>query len=244
MKRLVLLLSFALPWWIAGCGKNISKVPSLAPRAYGSQIVEQSGGKQAAGVGARLADPVVVQVNGADGNGLAGALVTFRGSGLTANPAQVLTDESGQASTVVQLGAIPLSYELIAETPKSAGGIASITLREIALSYQEKVGKEISEKYCIMCHDPESTTERVSNFDNLSPPAPHLFSDGNALNSLSDADLTKIIAEGGPALGRSPQTPAYRNTLTSTEIKAVIAYMRAIADPPYSPQTTKQRGDD
>lgn len=52
--------------------------------------VEVSGGKQVAGVGAKLADPVVVQVNGADGNALPGALVSLRGDGLALNPTQAL----------------------------------------------------------------------------------------------------------------------------------------------------------
>jgi len=110
----------------------------------------------------------------------------------------------------------------------------TVTSREIALGYQEKLGKEVSGKYCAVCHDPESTSERVSNFDNLAPPAPHQFTDGNTLNKMSDGDLIKIIADGGPALGKSPQTPAYRSTLTMPEIKAVVAYLRAVADPPYS----------
>lgn len=224
---------------ICSCGKHAVVAPVLNPKAFGTQIVEQSGGKQAVGVGARLKDPVVVQVNGADGNAIPGALVTFRGEGISFNPPQTLTDDSGQASTIAQLGAIPGSYQIVAETPKSGGGTAAATLREIALGYQEKVGKEISDKYCVMCHDPESTPERVSNYDNLAPPAPHSFSDGNTLNAMSDSDLVKVIADGGPALGKSPQTPAYRNTLTPMEIKAVIAYMRAIADPPYGPQAAK-----
>ena len=221
---------------ICGCGKQVAVPPALNPKAFGTQIAEQSGGKQVAGVGARLTDPVVVQVNSADGNGVSGALVTFRGDGVSFNPPQTLTDDSGQASTIAQLGAIPGSYQIIAETPKSGGGITTATLREIALGYQEKVGKEVSDKYCVMCHDPESTPERVSNYDNLTPPVPHLFSDGNTLNAMNESDVQKIIVDGGPALGKSPQTPAYRNTLTLKEIKAVIAYMRAIADPPYSPQ--------
>jgi len=57
---------------------------------------------------------------------------------------------------------------------------------------------------------------------------------------MSDADLIKIIADGGPALGKSPQTPAYRSTLTQAQIKAVLAYIRAIADPPYQPPATKR----
>ena len=44
---------------------------------------------------------------------------------------------------------------------------------------------------------------------------------------MSDADLIKVIADGGPALGKSPQTPAYRNTLTQAQIKAVVAYIKS-----------------
>jgi mono/diheme cytochrome c family protein len=139
----------------------------------------------------------------------------------------------------VQLGGIPGSYEIVAETPKSGGGTATVSLREVALGYQAKLGKEVSDKYCRACHDPESTPERVSNFDNLAPPQPHQLNDGNTLNSWPDADLIKIIAEGGPALGKSPQTPAYRNTLTQAQIKAVVAYIRAVADPPYRGPATK-----
>ena len=216
-----------------GCTRRRAANPLPTPKAYGTQIVEVSGGKQIGGVGSKLTDPLVVQVNGADGNPVAGALLSFRGAGLMFNPSHALSDSSGQVSVVVQLGGIPGSYQVLAETPKSGGGTVTVTSREIALGYQEKLGKEVSEKYCTVCHDPESTPEKVSNFDNLTPPAPHQFTDGNALNPMSDAELIKIIADGGPALGKSPQTPAYRRTLTMAEIKAVVAYLRAVADPPY-----------
>ena len=204
---------------LAGCTKRAAN-PLPGPTAQGTQIVEVSGGKQIAAVGSKLSDPLVVQVNGADGNPVAGAL----------------SDSSGQVSVVVHLGGIPGSYQVLAETPKSGGGSVTVTSREIALGYQEKLGKEVSEKYCAVCHDPESTSERVSNFDNLAPPAPHQFTDGN---TMSDVDLIKIIADGGAALGKSSQTPAYRSTLTMAEIKAVVAYLRAVADPPYSGVTGK-----
>ena len=232
MKRaaaygLILILLFP------GCTRRRAASPLPTPKAYGTQIVEVSGGKQIGGVGSKLSDPLVVQVNGADGNPAAGALVSFRGAGLMFNPPYALSDSSGQVSVVVQLGGIPGSYQVLAETPKSGGGTVTVTSREIALGYQEKLGREVSEKYCTVCHDPESTPEKVSNFDNLAPPAPHQFTDGNTLNPMSDGDLIKIIADGGPALGKSPQTPAYRRTLTMAEIKAVVAYLRAVADPPY-----------
>jgi len=222
---------------LTGCSRRRAANPLPTPKAYGTQIVEVSGGKQIGGVGSKLSDPFVVQVNGADGNPVTGALVSFRCAGLTFNPSDALSDSSGQVSVAVQVGSIHGSYQILAETPKSGGGTVTVTSREIALGYQEKLGKEVSEKYCTTCHDPESTPERVSNFDNLAPPAPHLFTDGNTLNPMSDADLIKIIADGGPALGKSPQTPAYRSTLTMAEIKAVVAYLRAVADPPYAGST-------
>jgi len=235
MKRfpvgcLILLMLVLLS---SGCKKYRGATPSLSSKIYGTQIVEVSGGKQVAGVGAKLADPIVVQVNGTDGNAISGALVLFHGDGLALTPNEALTDSSGQVSVSVQLGGIAGGYEVAAETPKQGGGTTSISIREVALGYREKVGKEVSYKYCGNCHDPESTPERVSNLDNLTTPLPHPFTDGNTLNAMSDADLIKIITDGGPALQKSPQTPAYRNTLTQTQIKAIVEYIRAVADPPY-----------
>jgi mono/diheme cytochrome c family protein len=237
VKRLGTLLVCVLLLLI-GCSRH--KPADLAPqvaqplqaKATGSQIVEVSGGKQVSGVGAALQDPVVVQVNGVDGNPMAGALVSLHGEGLTLRPSHGVSDASGQLSVAVQLGSAPGNYRIIAETPKTGGGSATVEIREIALGYEETLGRDVNEKYCIRCHDQESTPERVSNFDNLSP-APHAFSDGTFLNHLSDADLIKVITQGGPALGKSPATPAFGSTLSPAQIRAVVAYMRTIADPPY-----------
>jgi len=238
---LISIFTLVLILMVAGCAKRRAASPVPAAKAYGTQIVEVSGGKQIGGVGAKLSDPLVVQINGADGNPVTGALVSFRCLGLTFNPSDALSDSSGQVSVAVQLGSIPGSYQVVAETPKAGGGAATVASRETALGYEEKLGKEVSEKYCASCHDPESTSERVSNFDNLAPPAPHPFTDGNTLNPMPDGDLIKIIADGGPALGKSPQTPAYRSTLTMAEIKAVVAYLRAVADPPYQGTTVERK---
>jgi mono/diheme cytochrome c family protein len=228
VKRMVTHMLWLL--LLAGCSRH---KPGETPqaKATGAQVVEVSGGKQVSSVGGVLQDPVVVQVNGADGSPVAGAIVSLRGEGLRLHPAQGISDVSGQLSVAVQLGSTPGDYRIIAETPKT-GGAATTEIREIALGYEQKLGREVNDRFCIRCHDPESTPERVSNFDNLSP-APHAFSDGAFLNQISDADLIKVITYGGPALGKSPATPAFGTTLSPAQIKAVVAYMRAIADPPY-----------
>jgi hypothetical protein len=229
MKHLhiAFIVSLAL---CAGCRHSAPQ--ALKPAAYGAQITEVSGGKQIAQTGSTLPQPLVLQVNSADGNPVTGARVSLHGEGLRFTPAESLTDSSGQVTVAVQLGFNPGDYQITAETPKSGGGSSTLQLREIALGYEQSVGGAVNERYCIRCHDAESTPERVSNLDNLSA-KPHQFTDGDTLNRISDGDLTNIITRGGPALGKSPQMPAYSSTLKPAEIRAVLAYMRAVADPPY-----------
>ena len=226
-----LMSLLALSVLLTSCSRH-SATAQLTPKAYGAQIVEVSGGKQAAEVGSALPQPVVVQVNGADGNGVTGALVRFKGEGVQFNPAEALTDSSGQVTTTAQVGFAAGDYQVVAESPKQGGGTVNVTLREIALGYESTMGKAVNDKYCIRCHDNESTPERVSNFDNLSP-APHQFADGATYNRFQDGDLINITSHGGLAVGKSPQMPPFGTTLKPAEIKAVVAYIRAIADPPY-----------
>ena len=61
---------------------------------------------------------------------------------------------------------------------------------------------------------------------------PHPFTEGETLDKLSDADLTAIITYGGPALNKSALMPAWGNTLKKTDVQALIAYIRAVSDPP------------
>ena len=217
----------------AGCARAPLSPAALKPTAYGAAIVESSGGKQLAAAGMTLAQPVVVQVNDDQGNGVASALVEFSGpAGVTFDPWAVLTDSSGQATTNVKLGEQGGRYRISARTLKKDQKNVDVTLEETALDYQQVLGRQLNQQYCSRCHDPESTPERVSNHDNLEV-KPHEFSDGEALNQLSDADLQAIIGRGGPALNKSPLMPPYAYTLSKSEIQALISYIRMVSDPPY-----------
>jgi mono/diheme cytochrome c family protein len=131
----------------------------------------------------------------------------------------------------VTLGTVGGRYHLSAFTPGKSKP-AAVDIVETALGYQQRVGSILADKYCNRCHDPESSPERVSNYDNLAV-KPHAFTDGGTLNKMSDADLTAIVQHGGPALSRSALMPPYGNTLSAADVRAVIAYIRAVADPPY-----------
>jgi mono/diheme cytochrome c family protein len=184
-----------------------------------------------------LQDPLVIQVNDDQGTAVPGALVEFHGpAGVSFDPAAMLTDSSGQATTSVTLGAIAGRYQLSAVTPGKSHQV-TLEIVETALGYQQRLGSVLADKYCNRCHDPESSPQRVSNFDNLDV-KPHPFTDGNTLNRMNDADLTAIIQHGGPALSRSALMPPYGNTLSVADVRALIAYERAVADPPYQPAGT------
>lgn len=101
----------------------------------------------------------------------------------------------------------------------------------IPLSYRQAQGKRIFYAQCVWCHA-DSTPAGPSNRSNLTP-VPPLLNDGSVLNSESDEFMQNIITLGGSAMGKSPMMPPYGRVLTPEEIRSVISFTRAIAQPPY-----------
>jgi len=214
------------------CSRQTASAPLPKPIAFGAAIVESSGGKQIAQTGGLLPQPLVVQVNDEQGTAVVGALVEFAAApGVTFDPPNGLTDSSGQFTANVSLGGMAGRYELTASTVDKSHKKVEVKVEEIALGYQQSLGRHLNDQYCERCHNPESTVERVSNYDNLEV-KPHPFTEGDTLNKISDADLTAIISHGGPALNKSALMPAWGNTLSKSDIQALISYIRAISDPP------------
>jgi mono/diheme cytochrome c family protein len=215
----------------ASCSRRTSSVHLPNPTAFGAALVESSGGKQVAQTGALLPQPLVVQVNDEQGNAVAGALVEFQATpGVIFDLANGLTDSSGQLTTNVSLGGMAGRYQITASTTDKSHKKVELKIEEIALGYQQTLGSHLNAQYCERCHNPESTVERVSNYDNLEV-KPHPFTEGDTLNKMSEADLTAIITYGGPALNRSALMPAWGNTLSKSDTQALISYIRAVADP-------------
>ncbi len=103
----------------------------------------------------------------------------------------------------------------------------------IPLNYEQAQGKRLFYERCVWCHA-DATPAGPSNRNNVNP-TPALMNDGATLNPLSDEYMQNIIALGGSAVGKSAMMPPGGRTLTQSEIRALIAYMRAIAQPPYQP---------
>jgi mono/diheme cytochrome c family protein len=213
------------------CSRKSASPPALKPIGVGAAIVESSGGKQLAQAGSLLPQPVVVQVNDAQGAAVAGALVEFSAArNVSFDPPSALSDSSGQVTTNVSLGGMAGRYQITASTFDKSQKKVELKLEEIALGYQQTLGRRLNDQYCDRCHNSESTAQRVSNYDNLEV-NPHPFSEGDTLNKLTDADLLAIITNGGPALQKSALMPAWGNTLSKSDVQALIAYIRAVSDP-------------
>lgn len=103
----------------------------------------------------------------------------------------------------------------------------------VPLGYEQAQGKRIFYQHCVWCHA-DATPAGPSNRSNLTPNPP-LLNDGATLNSESDEFMRNIITLGGSAMGKSAMMPPYGRMLTSEEIASVIAFTRAIAQPPYQP---------
>src|SRR5271166_1743505 len=99
------------------CTHETASAPAPKATAFGTAIVESSGGKQIAQAGTALPQPLVVQVNDEQGTAVAGAFVEFSAApGVTFDPANSLTDSSGQVTTNVTLGGMAGRYQLTAST--------------------------------------------------------------------------------------------------------------------------------
>ncbi|MFI5106574.1 MAG: Ig-like domain-containing protein, partial [Terriglobales bacterium] len=141
MKRLI---SVVMAVTITGSCVQRTKGPAEAqPKAFGAAVVLVSGEKQLAGVGSQLDQPLVVQVNDAQGAAVAGALVTFSvAGGVTLNPDHGLTGSDGQLSTSVSLGGFRGRYQIAAATRDASGKRSEVRIDEIALGYQEMLGEK------------------------------------------------------------------------------------------------------
>jgi len=103
--------------------------------------------------------------------------------------------------------------------------------RVIPLNYQQAQGKRVFYQYCVWCHA-DATPAGPSNRSNLNP-MPPLANDGVVFNALSDDFLRNTITLGGSAVGKSALMPPWGKTLRPDDIDAVMAFYRAIAQPPY-----------
>jgi mono/diheme cytochrome c family protein len=123
------------------------------------------------------------------------------------------------------------------ETKPSGGDNAAMPGKEFALprkhdtllSRNAKRGRALYEYYCALCHGKRGDADGFNATNLKTPPTRH--TDPILMGTLSDAQVQRIIKEGGQAVGRSAQMPPWGGVLKSQEIADLTAFIRTLAVP-------------
>jgi len=94
-----------------------------------------------------------------------------------------------------------------------------------------EAGGKLYQARCSPCHGPDG--KAATPTAQALTPKPRDHTDGAYMNQLSNEHLTKVIKNGGPSVGKSQIMPAHPD-LNDQQIEDVIAFVRALAVPPYS----------
>jgi mono/diheme cytochrome c family protein len=102
-----------------------------------------------------------------------------------------------------------------------------------ARAQDQAEGRNLYQSYCSTCHGEKGKGDGVAA--GALPVKPRDHTNGAVMNSLSDQFLADIIAKGGGAVGKSTFMPSWGGSLNEKQIRAVVAYLRTLAVPPYKP---------
>lgn len=84
--------------------------------------------------------------------------------------------------------------------------------------------KQTYEKTCVSCHGASGKGD--GTVGKMLKPPPQDFA--AALKGVGDADIAKIIKEGGKGVGKAPTMPAYGAKLSDEQIQGLVQYIKAL----------------
>ncbi len=96
-------------------------------------------------------------------------------------------------------------------------------------------GRRLYLENCSPCHGQSGKGDGSGG--ELLPVKPADHTDGKVMNTYSNKYLIDIISKGGRAMGKSPFMPAWEDDFKEKQMHDIIAFIRSLADPPYTPNS-------
>ena len=119
------------------------------------------------------------------------------------------------------------------------GTLSLVLMLVQAVDAQDKAeGRRYYVTYCSGCHGETGKGDGPAAVSLPVKLANH--NDGTVMNQLSDKFLFDIISKGGSAVGKSPFMPAWGGQLRDKQVREIIAYVRSLAEPAYTPTPLKK----
>jgi mono/diheme cytochrome c family protein len=108
--------------------------------------------------------------------------------------------------------------------PGTSTRITSSTTAIDTLSYEQRQGRHLYTKYCVVCHGDEGKGDGFNAF-NLDP-KPRDFTDHTYMDAMDDARLLQTIAGGGRSVNRSSLMPSWGGRMNKEEMRYLLVYLR------------------
>lgn len=115
----------------------------------------------------------------------------------------------------------------VAAVSSADSTVQSDSVKNSMLTYEQRQGKYLYTKYCMVCHGDEGKGDGFNAF-NLDP-KPRDFTDAKYMNVLDDQRLAETITFGGRGVNRSPLMPSWGGRLNKDQIQFLIAYVRTFS---------------
>ncbi len=162
-------------------------------------------------------------------SGPAGDAAPGAGSDATVGGGNAAAGTAGESA----VGAAPGAGTDATVGGSDAGGSAARAAGPYAcIPGDAKAGGVHYQTLCASCHGQDGGGDGPAAAALEPKPASHR--DGAHMNALSNAHLTRVIAKGGAAAGKSPLMAPFGEVLGEAGVQDVTAFVRTLAAPPYA----------
>ena len=123
---------------------------------------------------------------------------------------------------------LELIYRLLAHSKKQSkdGAYLELTTHTPVTLRADTHGAKLYTRYCSMCHGDKG---RQDGFNaRYLPIKPARLADGQKMSKRPDDTIYDVLAVGGFVLGKSHRMPPWGETLSSSDLRSLVKYVRTL----------------